>query len=559
MMNNFMEYTNDFKTALEAAKHHGTAIIAGHTDPDGDCVGACFALALAFTQIGVKPVILLESFGDSFAYLNGAEYIFTGDLNGVNITAPFFAVDCADKTRLGRFAGLLSEDRLFINIDHHRKEFELADNLGMEIDITDTAAAATCELLFHLLKNVGIEITKDIAAALYTGIVTDTGGFRHKSTTSGTMRVSAILMEAGIDFNYIRRKNLHEHTAKQAYMLALAVSSMKVYDDCKLAIGTVEHSQFIAYDAVANDFEGVADYLLNTEGVEVAALITGREVGSFNISLRSLYINTQNIAVKLGGGGHVHASGCKFSGSLEEAKALLLSLVVEEQARGGIVCVYKPPGMTSHDVVNRIKRTYKLKTGHTGTLDPEAEGVLPILIGKATKLSDKMMASDKSYRVEIIFGEERDTQDATGNVTKTAPLTAIKSSVIDTINSFIGEISQTPPMYSAIKIDGKKLYELARKGVTVERAPRLVKIFGIDVVELELPYRAVIDVRCSKGTYMRTLCEDIGRALSSAAHMGKLVRTEAARFTLDDAVPLDKIIKSQNPRQYIILPESRGF
>lgn len=207
----------------------------------------------------------------------------------------------------------------------------------------------------------------------------------------------------------------------------------------------------------------------------------------------------------------------------------------------GVICVNKPSGMTSHDVVAAIRRVFGQKTGHTGTLDPAARGVLPICLGAATKLAQIMSDSDKAYRVEIIFGAETDTQDFTGNITRRAPVAFGEDEFMAAISSFAGEYNQLPPMYSAVKVGGRKLYELAREGVEVARKPRMIHIHDIKAESLDLPQRAVIFVRSSKGAYMRTLCEDIGKRLDTAAHMGQLLRTEAAGFTLQNAHALDAL------------------
>lgn len=207
----------------------------------------------------------------------------------------------------------------------------------------------------------------------------------------------------------------------------------------------------------------------------------------------------------------------------------------------GVICVNKPSGPTSHDIVHKIKRLTGLKAGHTGTLDPAAEGVLPVCLGKATKIADYISVSDKKYTVEIIFGSETDTQDATGTILREAPLTADIEAVREAILSFKGDYMQIPPMYSAIKKDGKRLYELAREGREEAREARHIKIHEIDIIEITYPHKALISVRCSKGAYMRTLCHDIGLKLSSLAHMGRLIRTEAGGFGITGAMTLESI------------------
>lgn len=178
----------------------------------------------------------------------------------------------------------------------------------------------------------------------------------------------------------------------------------------------------------------------------------------------------------------------------------------------GLINVLKPPGMTSHDVVSFIRRTYHLKrVGHAGTLDPAASGVLPVALGSATRLLEYMTDTDKSYRVELTIGYETDTGDDTGAILNNAVcVMPVKTEIEKVLSSFIGTIEQIPPMYSAIKIQGKKLYELARAGITVERQPRIITIHNITLLHID-DTRILFDVTCSKGTYIRSLCSDIGK------------------------------------------------
>ncbi|MBR5152568.1 MAG: tRNA pseudouridine(55) synthase TruB [Clostridia bacterium] len=209
----------------------------------------------------------------------------------------------------------------------------------------------------------------------------------------------------------------------------------------------------------------------------------------------------------------------------------------------GIININKPAGFTSHDVVAKLRGILKTKKiGHTGTLDPDAVGVLPICVGKATKVADMLTATEKEYIAEMTLGSKTDTQDASGTVLATAPVTVEEDDIRKVLESFLGEGQQIPPMYSAIKQDGKKLYELARKGIEVERQPRPITIYGIEFLwfhpeEKKCKFR----VACSKGTYIRTLCQDIGDALGCFAHMSALCRSQSGRFYLDDAYTLDAI------------------
>ncbi|MCD8121616.1 MAG: tRNA pseudouridine(55) synthase TruB [Clostridiales bacterium] len=209
--------------------------------------------------------------------------------------------------------------------------------------------------------------------------------------------------------------------------------------------------------------------------------------------------------------------------------------------RDGVLNVYKERGYTSHDVVAKLRGILRMKKiGHTGTLDPEAEGVLPVCLGRATKLCDMLTDETKTYRATLLLGLETDTQDVTGRETARYPVAVTEEEVRAAVLSFGGVYMQIPPMYSARKKNGKKLYELARAGKEVEREARPVMIHDICVDEMTLP-RVVLTVTCSKGTYIRTLCQDIGRKLGCGGCMESLTRLRVGRFLLEESVTLAQI------------------
>lgn len=222
----------------------------------------------------------------------------------------------------------------------------------------------------------------------------------------------------------------------------------------------------------------------------------------------------------------------------------------------GIINVLKPSGMTSHDIVNFIRRTLEIKkVGHTGTLDPNAAGVLPICIGKATKIIEYISKNRKKYRAELTLGVETDTQDSYGNIvnrSKTIPSTA---EIISAFNEFTGTIDQIPPMYSAIKYNGKRLYELARQGKNIERKSRKVTIYSLDIVKVD-KNKVLFDVECSPGTYIRTLCHDIGNRLGSYGYMSFLLRTEVYPFKISDSYTIEEILDINKKQKIkdILLP-----
>ncbi len=214
--------------------------------------------------------------------------------------------------------------------------------------------------------------------------------------------------------------------------------------------------------------------------------------------------------------------------------------------KSGIINVYKEAGYTSFDVVAKLRGILHVKKiGHTGTLDPDATGVLPICIGKATKVCDLLTDKDKSYTTTLLIGKSTDTYDISGTVTNESEVNVTENEVINAINSFLGEIEQIPPMYSAIKVNGKKLYELARQGKVIDRQARKVTIYNIEVIDISLP-RIIMRIDCSKGTYIRSLCNDIGEKLGCFGCMESLVRNKVGDFDIENAIKIEEIEKIYN-------------
>ncbi|MGN0340164.1 MAG: tRNA pseudouridine(55) synthase TruB [Lachnospira sp.] len=211
----------------------------------------------------------------------------------------------------------------------------------------------------------------------------------------------------------------------------------------------------------------------------------------------------------------------------------------------GIINVYKEKGFTSHDVVAKLRGILHIKKiGHTGTLDPDAVGVLPVCIGKGTKLCDMITDTDKTYEAVMLLGISTDTQDISGNVLSKKEVDVDEKTLIETVDSFVGEYKQIPPMYSAIKVNGRKLYQLAREGIEIERSPRDVYIRSIHINDMNLQDgepSVTMTVSCSKGTYIRTLCHDIGEKLGCGACMKSLSRTRVGRFCIDDSYTINQI------------------
>jgi len=222
----------------------------------------------------------------------------------------------------------------------------------------------------------------------------------------------------------------------------------------------------------------------------------------------------------------------------------------------GVLLVDKPPKLTSHDVVDRLRRHFGFrKVGHCGTLDPAATGLLVIVLERATKLQANLMIEDKTYEGVMQLGIATDSQDADGAVIAEKPVPLLTEADLETVLAkFRGDLQQIPPMVSAIKHQGTPLYKLARKGQTVEREPRLVHIYDLRMLKLELPH-VHLRVACSKGTYVRTLCHDIGEMLGCGAHLAGLRRTRSGRFDVKDAKPLDELLQLKREQlQPLVIP-----
>ncbi len=225
----------------------------------------------------------------------------------------------------------------------------------------------------------------------------------------------------------------------------------------------------------------------------------------------------------------------------------------------GVLVIDKPAGPTSHDVVSRMRKVLKeKKVGHTGTLDPTATGVLPLVLGGATKVARYLTGGDKTYRATLRLGVSTDTLDAAGEVIEERPVSVAETDVRAAAQGFVGEIEQVPPMYSAKKVDGKRLYELARQGIEVEREAKRVRVHSIEVTSVALP-DVVIDVRCSAGTYVRVLARDIGEKLGCGAHLKSLTRLAAGPFTLADAVSLQQAIDDPDSAKKRVIPVGKAL
>ncbi|MBW6472094.1 MAG: tRNA pseudouridine(55) synthase TruB [Anaerolineaceae bacterium] len=227
----------------------------------------------------------------------------------------------------------------------------------------------------------------------------------------------------------------------------------------------------------------------------------------------------------------------------------------------GVIVIDKPIGMTSHDVVQIVRKGTNIRrAGHTGTLDPRASGVLVVLVGPAVRLSEYVSASDKRYQAVIQLGTTTDTYDADGRVLSTTSVDISEKQFDDVLQSFVGQIEQVPPPYSSVKVKGRHAYDMARNGEEVDLEPRTINVYNLDLLEWAPP-EAVIDVYCSSGTYVRSLAHDLGEKLGCGAHLIGLRRTKSGRFTLRDAVPLRKLREAfeNDTWQKLIIPAAEAL
>lgn len=227
---------------------------------------------------------------------------------------------------------------------------------------------------------------------------------------------------------------------------------------------------------------------------------------------------------------------------------------MSEKNISGLIILDKPAGISSQTAVNKVRRAFNTKrVGHTGTLDPMATGVLPVLVGSAVKASELLVSDEKCYEATLKLGLTTDTLDTTGEIlSRFEGQLPTYEDLLSVLPDFTGDIMQTPPMYSALKVSGKKLCDLARSGVEVERQNRPVTVFSLDAKETETAGEFLLSVHCSKGTYIRTLCDDIGKALGCGGVMAALRRTASGDFSLDASVDVDTLLSSDEPEKYLI-------
>jgi phosphoesterase RecJ-like protein len=309
---------------LNDCRNAGRVYIAGHKNPDGDAVGACFALALAMRGVGVEPVVLLDAYSEKFSFLAGNEFVYAG---GPESLAPevLICLDCASDERLGHACFILERAKVSYNIDHHG-----GNTLYADYNIVDAGKASSSEMVYGLIKDLEVPLTKDIAAALYTGIIGDTGAFRHSSCTPETHIITAELLRTGFDFSRVQRLTIYEHSLTETKIFAEAIRGLTIVPKLNFAYSCLGMAQLNAAGAKGIDLDGIPEYLLNTRGVETSALLSEREDGVVYISLRSVRINVRSVAERFGGGGHMNAAGFRMRAGMDAALEALSGGIKEE-------------------------------------------------------------------------------------------------------------------------------------------------------------------------------------------------------------------------------------
>lgn len=312
-------YENNIAQHLKNAE---VIAVSGHLNPDGDAVGSVLAFAQMLDAMGKKPIVLIEDFDEKFNIIKGTEYIYKGDYNNINPDI-FFALDCGSIDRLRNAEPVFKRSKLTYNIDHHQSNTNFAD-----INIVNGTASSASEIAYEIISKM-TDINKDIATAIYIGILTDTGGFMYNSTSQRTHQIAGELVSAGIDTPFIHAKILCQHTLPQARLMGVAMGNMQIDEGC-IASTTISKVEMSICGAAQSDLDGIAEYMLNTKGIEVAVLCTERDNGFTKLSFRSKKIDVSQIAQELGGGGHKLAAGVGFVSPLYDAQRLAIEKLREK-------------------------------------------------------------------------------------------------------------------------------------------------------------------------------------------------------------------------------------
>lgn len=316
-MNNIYKNIEPFIKELEKSEN---IVIAGHISPDGDAVSSSLSLAMAINKIGKKPIILLEKYSDNYNYLKGQEMIYRGEYGNLNPDL-FISVDCGDIERLGKAKEVFERAKKTVNIDHHISN----DGFG-DLNIINDKSSSTSEVIFEVISCMDIDIDIDIATIIYTGLVFDTSGFKHSSTSKRTHEIAGELVNIGVDNSMIHTNLLYSHTLENARLLSKTIQNIYIEED--ILISTLTKNEILE-ECMANygELEGISGYLIDFKGINISIFLYEKKDGSIKASFRSKNKDVNKIASKFGGGGHVLASGATLNMTLDEAKKSILDEV----------------------------------------------------------------------------------------------------------------------------------------------------------------------------------------------------------------------------------------
>ncbi|MDR1914930.1 MAG: DHH family phosphoesterase [Clostridiales bacterium] len=296
--------------------------IASHTNPDSDAIGSCLALALALRKLQKTVYVLLEPFHDKNKIIPGQDLIWRGNQEPkVNV---FIALDCGNLERLGTGREALKQADITITIDHHVSHKEYTQILYL-----DSKASSTCELIYRLITPI-VSLDKDIASAIYAGMLTDTGGFRHPSTGVETIMITAELFRQGIPFTELYNELMRRHTNTEMLIFRTALNNLDMRMDGRIAAAAISAQEMSEVGGDASDTDGIAEYMLNIRGVEAAIFAYEKIPSQVKVSMRTQHIDASRIAAAFGGGGHIHAAGCSMSTDVKRAAELIIQEVIKE-------------------------------------------------------------------------------------------------------------------------------------------------------------------------------------------------------------------------------------
>src|ERR671924_447254 len=449
--------TNDLAAVVEALRSHDRFLVTTHENPDGDALGSLSATKLALEQLGKDVVMVLK--GDSplpgeyaFMALEGLKREWPEDVE----SRALLALDCANESRIADPA-VLGRAPLVLNVDHHHDNTRFGT-----VDLVVSGASSTGEVLRDVFQELGVRLTPEIAEALYIALVTDTGRFQYTNTTPKALRLAAELVEAGADVHRIFQGVYESVQFAKLKLLARALDRAQVYEGGRIVVSYLLRTDFAEVGAAEPYAEGIIDYLRAVEGAQMAVLI--RE------------------PPRRGRQGPLHPSG--------------------------IVLVDKPSGPSSFALVRELRSRTGARTGHAGTLDPFASGLLLLLSGSATKLASCFVGLDKRYLAEIDLTARTSTGDPEGDVVEHAEPPS-REALEQRLADLRGEVELPIPAASAVKIGGERAYKLARRGIEVDMPLRRSRVDALDVIAYTND-AVTLDLRVSSGTYVRAIAEAIG-------------------------------------------------